>query len=67
MRFDTTLYYHVGDDYSWRTLFKEMRQTVELLDELGFTGLWLAEHHFAFDVPDTRHSLLESTGTRLKD
>jgi alkanesulfonate monooxygenase SsuD/methylene tetrahydromethanopterin reductase-like flavin-dependent oxidoreductase (luciferase family) len=49
MRFDTTLYYHVGDDYSWSTLFDEMRETVELIDELGYTGLWLAEHHFAWD------------------
>ena len=49
MRFDTTLYYHVGDDYSWPLLFDEMRQTVELVDELGYTGLWLAEHHFAWD------------------
>ncbi len=49
MRFDTTLYYHVGDDYSWHLLFDEMRETVQLVDELGFTGLWLAEHHFAFD------------------
>jgi len=49
MRFDTTLYYHVGDNYSWSTLFDEMHETVELLDELGYTGLWLAEHHFAWD------------------
>ena len=49
MRFDTTLYYHVGDDYSWPLLFEEMRETVELVDELGYTGLWLAEHHFAWD------------------
>ena len=49
MRFDTTLYYHVGDDYSWPMLFDEMREPVELVEELGFTGIWLAEHHFAFD------------------
>ena len=49
MRFDTTLYYHVGDEYAWPTLFDEMRATVELLDELGFTGVWLAEHHFAWE------------------
>ena len=49
MRFDTTFYYHVGDDYPWQLLFDEMRETVELADELGHTGLWLAEHHFAWD------------------
>ena len=49
MRFDSTLYYHVGEDYSWPVLFDEMHETVELLDELGYTGMWLAEHHFAWD------------------
>ena len=49
MRFDSTLYYHVGEDYSWPTLFDEMHETVGLLDELDFGGVWLAEHHFAWD------------------
>ncbi len=49
MRFDSTLYYHVGEAYSWPTLFDEMHETVGLLDELGFGGVWLAEHHFAWD------------------
>ena len=49
MRFDSTLFYHVGDPYSWELLFDEMHETAELLDELGFTGVWLAEHHFAWD------------------
>ena len=49
MRFDTTLYYHVGEAYSWPKLFKEMRETAVLLEELGYTGVWLAEHHFAWD------------------
>ncbi len=49
MRFDSTLFYHVGDPYSWELLFDEMHETVELLDELDFTGVWLAEHHFAWD------------------
>ena len=49
MRFDSTLYYHVGEDYSWPALFDEMHETVGLLDELGYTGMWLAEHHFAWD------------------
>ncbi len=36
MRFDSTLFYHVGDPYPWETLFDEMHETVELADELGF-------------------------------
>ena len=49
MRFDSTPYYHVGEDYSWQTLVREMREEVRLMDQGGFTGLWLAEHHFAWD------------------
>ena len=49
MRFDSTLYYHVGEEYLWPVLFDEMHETVGLLDELGYTGVWLAEHHFAWD------------------
>jgi alkanesulfonate monooxygenase SsuD/methylene tetrahydromethanopterin reductase-like flavin-dependent oxidoreductase (luciferase family) len=49
MRFDSTPYYHVGEDYSWQTLIHEMREEVRLMDQGGFTGLWLAEHHFAWD------------------
>ena len=49
MRFDCTPYYHVGEQYSWDTLMDEMHQEVKLIDQGGFTGLWLAEHHFAWD------------------
>ena len=49
MRFDTTLFYHVGEPYDWGLLFDEMHETVVLVDALGYTGVWLAEHHFAWD------------------
>ena len=49
MRFDSTLFYHVGEPFDWSQLMDEMRETVTLLDELGYTGVWLAEHHFAWD------------------
>ena len=49
MRFDSTPYYHVGEDYQWETLIDEMRQEVKLMDQAGFGGFWLAEHHFAWD------------------
>ena len=49
MRFDCTPYYHVGEQYAWDTLMDEMHQEVRLIDQGGFTGLWLAEHHFAWD------------------
>ena len=50
MRFDSTLYYHVGDgSYKWETLIDEYRETVKLLEEGGFEAVWLAEHHFHWD------------------
>ena len=49
MRFDSTPYYHVGEDYDWETLVDEMREEVRLMDQGGFTGIWLAEHHFHWD------------------
>ena len=49
MRFDSTPYYHVGEDYDWETLVDEMREEVRLMDQGGFTGTWLAEHHFHWD------------------
>ena len=49
MRFDSTLYYHVGVDYSWPLIFDEWRETAVLLEELGYGAAWLAEHHFAWD------------------
>lgn len=49
MRFDSTVYYHVGKAYPWEKLVDEMHEEVKLLDQAGFTGAWLAEHHFAWD------------------
>lgn len=49
MRFDCTPYYHVGEVFPWEKLIGEMHEEVRLMDQAGFTGLWLAEHHFAWD------------------
>lgn len=49
MRFDSTLYYHFGEEYEWETLIGEFRDWVQVLDQGGFTTAWLAEHHFAWD------------------
>ena len=49
MRFDSTPYYHVGEVFPWEKLIGEMHEEVRLMDQAGFTGLWLAEHHFAWD------------------
>ena len=49
MRFDSTPYYHLGEVYPWDRLVDEMREEALLLEQGGFTGVWLAEHHFAWD------------------
>ena len=49
MRFDSTPYYHLGEPYPWDTMVDEMRQEARLLEQGGFTGVWIAEHHFAWD------------------
>ena len=49
MRFDSTVFTHVGESYPWDILMDEFRQTAKLLDEGGFSGIWIAEHHFAWD------------------
>ena len=49
MRFDSTVYYHFGEVYPWDKLTDETRQIACLLDQAGFTTVWLAEHHFSWD------------------
>ena len=52
MRFDSTPYYHVGEPYyaiGWDALMSEVRQEAQLLEDAGFTTMWFAEHHFAWD------------------
>ena len=52
MRFDSTPYYHVGEPYyaiGWDALMKEVREEARLIEDAGFTTMWFAEHHFAWD------------------
>ena len=49
MRFDNTLYCHVGEVYPWEKLVDELRQQIQFSDQAGFTGVWMAEHHFSWD------------------
>ena len=49
MRFDITLYTHVGEAYPWEKLIDEAEVQVKFADQAGFTTFWLAEHHFAWD------------------
>ena len=49
MRFDSTVYYHFGEVYPWDKLTDEFRDIAGLLDQAGFTTVWLAEHHFSWD------------------
>ena len=49
MRFDNTLYCHVGEVYPWEKLVDELREQIQFSDQAGFTGVWMAEHHFSWD------------------
>ena len=49
MRFDSTVYYHFGEVYPWDKLTDEFREIAGILDQAGFTTVWLAEHHFSWD------------------
>ncbi len=48
MRFDNTLYCHVGEVYPWEKLVDELRQQIQFSDQAGFTGVRMAEHHFSW-------------------
>jgi alkanesulfonate monooxygenase SsuD/methylene tetrahydromethanopterin reductase-like flavin-dependent oxidoreductase (luciferase family) len=50
MRFDATPYYHVGlAQYPWDRVIDEIVETARLQEQVGFTTMWFAEHHFAWD------------------
>ena len=49
MRFDSTIYSHVGEKYPVDKIVDEIREIAKLLDEAGFTTVWIAEHHFWHD------------------
>ena len=48
MRFDSGLYAHAGDVATYPQV-DEWRDEAKLLDEAGFTTVWVAEHHFFWD------------------
>ena len=48
MRFDGGLYAHAGDVSTYPQV-DEWRDEAKLLDEAGFTSVWIAEHHFFWD------------------
>jgi alkanesulfonate monooxygenase SsuD/methylene tetrahydromethanopterin reductase-like flavin-dependent oxidoreductase (luciferase family) len=42
-------YYHVSEVYPWETLLNEIRAEAKLAEEIGFSTIWFAEHHFWHD------------------
>ena len=48
MRFDSGVYIHSGDVAGYPPI-EEWGGTAKLLESAGFTGVWLAEHHFFWD------------------
>ncbi len=46
MRFDGNVYYHELETYPVDVMMDEWRETARFLDQAGFTGIWIGEHHF---------------------
>ncbi len=49
MRFDSSMYWHIGELVPWHQQVQEYREYGKALEELGFTTAWVAEHHLAHD------------------
>ena len=48
MRFDSGLYAHAGEIAGYPQI-DEWRTEAKLFEDAGFTGIWVAEHHFFWD------------------
>lgn len=48
MRFDSGLYAHAGEIAGYPQI-DEWRAEAKLFEDAGFTGVWVAEHHFFWD------------------
>ena len=49
MRFDSSIFWHVGEVVPWHQQVQEYREYGKALEALGFTGAWVAEHHLWHD------------------
>ena len=49
MRFDSSVYWHIGEIVPWHQQVQEYREYGKALEDLGFTTAWVAEHHLAHD------------------
>ena len=47
MRFDFVPYFHPGENISWTRTLDMMRQQTRVAEDVGFTTVWVTEHHFA--------------------
>src|SRR5258708_12150107 len=46
MKFSTFHLFHQNDGQTAKEVYDYQIEVVELLEELGFDGVWVAEHHF---------------------
>ena len=49
MRFDSSIFWHIGELVPWHQQVQEYREYGKALEDLGFTTAWVAEHHLAHD------------------
>jgi len=61
MRYDGSLYWHLGKRVPWTQQVSDNREYARAMEQLGFTTAWSAEHHVARRLvgryPQQRHDL----------
>lgn len=67
MKFSTFHLFHRFDGQSTREVYDYQIELVELLEELGFDGVWIAEHHFRdYGVVPNPFTLLANLAARTE-
>jgi alkanesulfonate monooxygenase SsuD/methylene tetrahydromethanopterin reductase-like flavin-dependent oxidoreductase (luciferase family) len=65
MRFSTFHLFHRFDGQTVREVYDHHLQLIELAEELGFDGVWLAEHHFRdYGVVPSIFTMLSNVAAR---
>lgn len=67
MKFSTFHLFHRSAGQSVRTVYDHQLQLIDLAEELGFDGVWLAEHHFRdYGVAPSIFNMLSHVAARTQ-